>query len=144
MKTLKMMILSFICTVFPIGTIHAEENSLSGIKLGFGFDRGFSVVGSMGNLNGFLGDDGIAADYIFMKEKLEGTAPMYWYVGGGGFVDWDGDFGARLPIGGELYFAKNLDAYAQFIPRLKYNNNSNNSDNLDLGLDFGIGVRYQF
>ena len=43
--------------------------------------------------------------------------------------------GIKLGFG---FFAKNLDAYAQIIPRLRLNNNS------DFGLDFGIGVRYQF
>lgn len=138
MNTIKKILLSTICALALLGTAHAEDNAMKGIKLGFGFDRGFGVVGSLGNLNGFLGDDGVAIDYIFMKKKLNGSNPLYWYVGGGGFGDWDGDLGVRLPVGGELYFAENLDAYAQLIPRLRVNNNS------DFGLDFGIGVRYKF
>ena len=67
---------------------------------------------------------------------------MKWFVAGGGFVEWDGDWGARLPIGAELYFAKNLDAYAAAIPRLRINNNNKNKDDVDFGLDFAIGVRY--
>ena len=62
----------------------------------------------------------------------------YWYIGGGGYGDWDGDFGVRLPFGGEIYFAKNWDVYAHIIPRLRVNNNAK------FGLDFGTGVRYQF
>ncbi len=142
MKIIKTTLLSFICVLMLTSTAHAEENALKGLKLGFGFDRDFGVVGTIGKLNGFLGNDGVAIDYIFMKKKLDETNPLYWYVGGGGFVDWDGDFGVRLPVGGELYFAENLDAYAQIIPRLRFNNNSN--DRTDFGLDFGIGVRYQF
>ncbi len=53
-------------------------------------------------------------------------------------IDWDDDFGARLPVGGEIYFAKNRDAHAQVIPRLRINNSAR------FGLDFGAGVRYQF
>jgi hypothetical protein len=142
MKIIKTTLLSFICVLMLTSTAQAEENALKGLKLGFGFDRDFGVVGTIGKLNGFLGNDGVAIDYIFMKKKLDETNPLYWYVGGGGFVDWDGDFGVRLPVGGELYFAENLDAYAQIIPRLRFNNNSN--DRTDFGLDFGIGVRYQF
>ena len=132
------------------GTAHAEGGALSGIKLGFGFDQGFSVVGSMGNINGALGDKGVAIDYIFKRGdiKLDGSLSPKWFIGGGGFVEWDGDFGVRMPIGAELYFAKNLDAYAALMPRFRVNNNNNNNnnnnDNNDFGLDVAIGVRYQF
>lgn len=43
----------------------------------------------------------------------------------------------RVPVMGEN-FVKNLDAYAQFNPRMKVNSVAKN------GLDFGVGVRYQF
>ncbi|NOQ89142.1 MAG: hypothetical protein GQ550_09480 [Gammaproteobacteria bacterium] len=82
-----------------------------------------------------------------MKDKLnvEVDAPVSWYIGAGGFGDWDGDFGLRVPVGVEVGFAKRVDAYAHIIPRLRFNNNNNNSnDNADFGLSFGIGVRYQF
>ena len=142
MKNFKTVALSSICALILTGTVHAEGNAQKGIKLGFGFDRDFGITGTIGKFNGFLGNDGVAVDYIFMKKKLDKTNPLYWYVGGGGFSDWDGDWGVRLPVGGELFFAENLDAYAQLIPRLRFNNNSNS--NSDFGLDFGIGVRYQF
>ena len=147
MKTFKFSVY-FICTLLFAGMVAAEENKLKGIKLGFGVDRGFGVIGTMGDFNGFLGNKGVAVDYIFVKKKLDKVNPVYWYVGGGGFVDWDGDFGARLPVGGEFYFAKQLDVYAQVIPRLRISNdhdkNDKNHDSADFGLDFGIGVRYQF
>ena len=144
---IKTSVLSLILALTLIGTAQAEDAPLKGIKLGFGFDQGFSIVGNMGKFNGALGDKGVAIDYIFKKDKLTGIeANMSWYIAGGGFVEWDGDFGARLPIGAEIYFAKNLDAFAQFIPRFRINNNSdaNNRNNSDFGLDFGIGVRYLF
>ncbi len=130
----------FVMVVLSVGVVQAEENLLKGIKLGFGFDRGLGVVGSVGKLNGFIGNDGVSVDYILMKNKVNGENPrdMYWYVAGGGFGDWDGDFGVRLPVGGEIYFEENLDAYAQVIPRLRVNNDAR------FGLDFSIGVRYQF
>lgn len=116
-------------------------NAANGFKLGFGFDRGFGIVASLGEFNGFLGNDGVAVDYLFKKDKLnaEGiNAPMKWYVGAGGYGDWDGDLGVRLPVGLEMGFAERLDGFAQLIPRLRVNNDA------DFGLDFGIGVRYQF
>ena len=148
MQIFKTVALSFIGALMLFGTVYAAENSennaLSGVKLGFGFDQGFSVVGAMGSFYGALGDDGVALDYIFMRQKLnvENIKGLNLFVGAGGFAEWDGDWGARLPIGLELAFAKNLDAYAAAIPRLRFNNNKN--DNTDFGLDFAIGVRYQF
>lgn len=137
---MKITLLSFICVFMLISTVHAEDNTLKGVKLGFGFDRGLGVVGTIGKLNGFIGNDGASVDYIFRKEKIKTNepTPLYWYIGGGGYGDWDGDFGVRLPVGGEIYFAKNLDAYAQIMPRLRINNDAK------FGLDFGVGVRYKF
>ena len=48
-----------------------------------------------------------------------------------------GDSGIRVPVMGED-FVKNLDAYAQFMPRMRVNNETK------FGLDFGVGVHYQF
>ena len=141
MRIMKTAVLSLIFAVMLIGTVQAEDAPLKGIKLGFGFDRGFGIVGSMGKFNGFIGNDGVAVDYLFMKAplKLEDVnVPMSWYVGAGGFGDWDGDLGVRLPVGLEMGFAKRVDGFAQVIPRFRFNNGS------DFGLDFGIGVRYQF
>ena len=148
MQIFKTMALGIIGALILFGTAHAadstEKNALSGMRLGFGFDQGFSVVGTIGNFYGALGDDGVAVDYIFLKKQLNevNVKGLYLFVGGGGFVEWDGDWGARLPIGAELYFAKDLDAYAAAIPRLRFNNNKNNDT--DFGLDFAIGIRYQF
>ena len=152
MYILKIMALSFVSALMLVGTVNSaettEKNALSGMRLGFGFDQGFSVVGTMGNFYGALGDDGAALDYIFMKKKLNeaNIKGLYLFVGGGGFVEWDGDWGVRLPIGGELHFAKNLDAYVAAIPRLKFNNNNNNDqrDDTDFGLDIALGIRYHF
>ena len=60
MKIIKTTVLGVICAAMLIGTAHAEDAPLKGIKLGFGFDRGFGIVGSLGKFNGFLGDDGVA------------------------------------------------------------------------------------
>lgn len=139
MKTIKVTTLGFICTFILMGTVNAEENALKGIKLGFGYDRGLGIVGTMDELNGFIGNKGVAVDYIIQKDTLEVEigGSVFWYISGGGYGDWDGDFGARLPVGLEWYFAKKLDAYAQVIPHIQV------KDKFEFGLDFGIGVRYQ-
>ncbi len=137
---IKKSILSLFLVLALIGTVQAEDAPLKGVKLGFGFDRGFGVVGGLGKFYGFLGNDGVAVDYNFLKKPLnaEGTKGLYWYISGGGYGDWNGnDFGVRMPVGGEFYFAENLDAYAQVMPRFSF-------DNTNFGLDFAIGVRYQF
>ena len=145
---IKATVLSFILALMLVGTAQAEDAPLKGIKLGFGFDRGFGLTGSIGKINGFLGNDGIAVDYIFHRDAINNAeikVPVSWYIGAGGFGDWDGDFGLRVPVGVDVEFAKRLDAYAHIIPRLRFNNGNNNSnDNVDFGLGFGIGVRYQF
>lgn len=142
MNIVKSAVLSLIFFLMLIGgTAQAEDAPLKGIKLGFGFDRGFGITGSMGKFNGFLGDKGIAIDYLFKRDALnvEVKAPVNWYIGAGGYGDWkDGDLGVRMPVGVDVVFAKRVDGYAQVIPRFRFNNNT------DFGLDFGIGVRYQF
>jgi len=141
MNILKTAILSFIFAFMLIASAQAEDAPLKGIKLGFGFDRGFGIVGSLGKLKGFIGNDGVSVDYIFNREAINNAdikVPVFWYVAAGGYGDWDGDLGVRLPVGVDVGFAKRVDGYAEIIPRFRVNNNT------DFGLDFGIGVRYQF
>ena len=130
----------FLASLMLLGTTHAEQAPLKNLKLGFGFDRGFGITGAIGKLNGFIGNDGVSIDYIFNKERLnvDANVPVFWYVGAGGYGDWDGDLAVRLPVGIQVDFAKRVDGYAQIMPRFRFNNNT------DFGLDFGIGVRYQF
>jgi len=141
MNMSKQAALSFIFAFLMMGAVQADEVPLKGMKLGIGIDRGFGLTGSLGDLNGFLGDKGIAVDYVFRKGPLEieVNAPVTWYIAGGGYGDWDdGDLGVRLPVGVQLPFDKRLDGYAHVIPRLRINHGN------DFGVDFGIGVRYAF
>jgi len=130
----------FLTSSILLSIAHAGQAPLKNLKLGFGFDRGFGITGAIGNLNGFIGNDGVSVDYIFNKENLnvDANVPVFWYVGAGGYGDWDGDLGVRLPVGVQVNFAKRVDVYAQVMPRFRFNNNT------DFGLDFGIGVRYLF
>ena len=122
------------------GGLNAAQNTTNGLKLGMAFDRGFGVTGAANNLNGFIGNKGFAIDYIFQKGplKLDIQPPIFWYVGAGAYFDWDDDIGVRLPIGSELYITKQVDLYAQLIPRLRLNQNTK------FGLDAAVGIRFQF
>ena len=133
---MKTTIYSIICVLMLLNVTHADGNAAKGFKLGFGFDRDFGILGAIGNLNGFIGNDGVSVDYIFNKDKL--NPQMDWYIGAGGYGDWDGELGVRLPIGAQLGFAKRWDAFAQIMPRLKVDHDAN------FGLDASLGVRYQF
>ncbi len=122
-------------------TAQADESPLAGIKLGFGHDLGFGMTGQIGNFNGFIGNDGVAVDYIFVREKIEAEIPVHWYIAAGGFVNWRGDdtdLGARTPVGVDVNFAKGWDIYAQIIPELEI------VQEFEFDLDGAIGVRYQF
>jgi len=134
------IMVSAVYAFLPINSVQAEDSAMQGVKLGFAFDQGFGVTGSLKNFNGFVGNDGFAIDYIFHKEplKLEAPGQMFWYIGAGGYHDWDSDTGVRVPIGAEWDFAKSLDAYAQIIPGARVNNDA------EFNLDAAIGIRYQF
>jgi hypothetical protein len=137
MKTMKKTIFTILCVMSFVSVVHAKDNALKGVKLGFGFDRDFGIVGSVGKLNGFIGNDGVSVDYIFIKDKL--ATEIDWYVGAGGYSDWNGgDTGVRLPVGAELRFSHRLDAFAQLMPRLRVNRSAK------FGIDAAIGVRYRF
>jgi len=140
MTILQKAVTGFLCVFLLLGAAQAEENALKGMKLGFGFDRGLGVTGSVGKLNGFIGNDGVALDYVLNRETLalEVNKPVFWYIAAGGYGDWDGDIGVRLPVGAELYFTDRVDAYAQIMPRLRINHGTK------FGLDFAIAVRYRF
>lgn len=141
MRHIKPLILSAVFALFISSMAEAEENPLSGIKLGFGYDQGFGITGQLKQFNGFIGNDGLAVDYIAVRKKIEAEAPLHWYIGGGAYLDWDDkedDFGLRAPVGVDLTFTSGWDVYAQLIPKLEL------VEDFEFGLDAAIGVRYQF
>ena len=123
----------------------AADDFLSGKKLGFGIDRDFGVIASNKGFNAFIGNKGLSLDLILKKEKInvddaevEIKGPVRWYLAGGGYGDWNGGFGVRAPVGIEWDFTKKLDVYSHLIPSLQI------ADKPNFGLDFGLGLRYQF
>ncbi len=138
----KTLLLSTLCACSLSSVTYAEEaNALQGIKIGFGADMGLGVAAQMGNYNGFLGNDGLAIDYTLIKEKLgkkPSATPVHWYLGAGGYGQWNGGIGARVPVGIEISFAERFDAYAQVAPELQI------TDGTKFGFGGGFAVRYQF
>lgn len=112
----------------------------SGFKIGMGFDQGLSIVGQINNTVNFaVGNDGVAADYIFSRGQFGGDVPFSWFAGVGGQIQRSDKFGPRVALGVELPFARSWDAYAQLTPNLMFDNSD-----LKLGIGAGIGVRYSF
>lgn len=134
----KLIILSSIVACSLSSLAHADANGLQGMKLGFGYDLGLGITGQMGNYNGFVGNDGLAIDYKFVKNSVAGSIPTHVYMAGGGYAGWDGNIGVRVPVGLEARFTPEFDAYVQVIPELNLIND------VRFGLGAGLGVRYQF
>ena len=115
--------------------------TLADPKIGFGVDRGLGVTAQLNkNLNLFVGNDGIAGDYLLSRgqwNELEGT-PLNWYVGAGAWADWNNGFGVRVPFGVELEFAPRWQAYVQIAPDLDLD------DGAKFGVQGALAVRYAF
>ncbi len=118
-----------------------SSNSSSGsFKLGMGLDQGFGVVGQIHNkVNFAIGNDGIAADYIFDRGSFGSDVPFSWFAGVGGQIQRHNKFGPRIALGVELDINRNWDAYAQLTPNLMFH-----KSDLKFGMGAGIGIRYQF
>ncbi len=133
----------------------------SDYKIGFAFDRGASFAAQLFNtVNLSLGNDGIAGDYLILTDdKFNQKLPFTWYVGVGGFYDWDKtchdgcgywnngihyrdsdhyfrDFGVRAPFGLDWNFASRWDTYIQLAPVI------NVADDFELEFQGAIGIRY--
>ena len=123
MKFLQIIALTVLAMITFSSAAIAKDDDLTGMRIGFAFDRGLGVIGSLKQLNIFIGNDGAAVDYLFRKDTLKTDlkGPVFWYVGGGGYADWNSDRGIRLPVGAEWHFVNELDSFAQIIPRLRFN-----------------------
>lgn len=71
----------------------------SDFKVGVGFDQGFGITAELyDQVDAFVGNEGLAADYLIAKnQKFTPSMPFTYYVGVGGFYDfektWHGDSG---------------------------------------------------
>lgn len=118
------------------------SNAASAVKVGLGFDQGFGVTAQFENINAFVGNDGIAGDYIFKRGSFNEYTPFNWYVAGGVFLGWEHGAGIRLPLGINMSFNSQLDGYFQVHPELDFDHGSRSD--VKLSADLAIGVRYRF
>lgn len=126
-------------TLLLLAPTISYANTGKKIAVGMAYDRGLSaVIDYNQQVKLAAGNEGIALDYIFKKGQFDSSTPLNWYIAGGGYFDWDGDFGARIPIGVNLNFAKDWKLYGQVHPEVTFNDG--------LGLDIGaaLGVTYSF
>jgi hypothetical protein len=147
MKISKSLLTTVSAFALSINTANAAD-VLSGVKLGFGFDQGLGINGSIESFNGFIGNDGFSIDYIIRETPLQADVPgtLQWYIGGGVYSEWNEkdkngknihETGVRLPVGLELKFAPQVDAFVQLSPKFDLRD-------VDFGLDGALGIRYQF
>ncbi|MFT6986095.1 MAG: hypothetical protein ACJAT7_001916 [Psychromonas sp.] len=135
-KKLNIIIIAMVTTLFSLSA--SADNNVD-IKAGFAADMGFGVSALINNkFSVMLGNDGVAADYIFKRGKFNAEVPFTWYIGAGAYNEWDKGFGVRVPLGLNLHFSQNWNAYAQVAPDLDFD------DNAHFGAQLGAGLRYSF
>ncbi|MCE9678335.1 hypothetical protein LZP69_03875 [Shewanella sp. AS1] len=129
------------------GTKVASYNNSSDYKIGFAFDRGASFTAQLfNNINLSIGNKGFAGDYLFLTdEKFSPKLPFSWYLGVGGFYDWDKDnncndncngYGVRVPFGLDWNFASRWDTYVQVGPAVDID------DDFHIEVQGAIGIRF--
>ena len=140
MKKLKLLIFAFLCSAGFSLSAQAQDSgeALSGFQLGAAFDLGFGATMKMDRFAFFVGEDGGAVDYRVLLRPIKADIPMAFYVDVGGFFDWNGNAGARAPVGMEFVVAKGWTIYAQLVPAFTV------VDYTDFDVDFAAGFRYQF
>ncbi|MBY6186539.1 hypothetical protein KUV89_07915 [Marinobacter hydrocarbonoclasticus] len=130
-----------ILTGVALTLMAASSAAQARIEAGFGYDQGLGVMLQLNNqINAFVGNDGLAVDYLFARGNVDQVEemPVRWYVGGGAFVGWDDGYGVRVPFGLELQMSQRWEAYVQIAPDLDFD------DSAKFGVDGAIGIRYTF
>ncbi|WP_394129055.1 hypothetical protein [Shewanella maritima] len=133
----KKLSLSLAALLLSSTALSATANAA--VKLGFGVDQGLGMSVRIDNTyHVFAGNDGAAFDYHFKRGRLSENAPVSYFVGVGGYVQWDDDFGVRMPIGLDWHFAKGWSLYGHVNPALQLH------DDTKFKLGTGVGVNYRF
>lgn len=117
-----------------------EEADIKDLSIGMAIDQGLSVVVELDNQYRFtLGNDGAAFDYIFKAGQFDSSMPVTWFVGVGGWAEWEKEaFGARLPLGLNWDIGQGWDVYGQIQPAIDLYSGA------ELQVDGALGIRYAF
>ncbi|HCH0712875.1 TPA: hypothetical protein NKO95_001960 [Vibrio parahaemolyticus] len=128
--------------ILAVGLISGSAmaaNEPANLSVGMAVDQQLSVVVEVDNkYRGIIGNDGMAFDYIAKRGASDQNMPITWYVGVGGWYEWDDEFGIRVPLGVNWDLSKGWDVYAQIHPELDLYKGP------DLQLGGAVGVKYSF
>ncbi|MGP8307756.1 hypothetical protein [Vibrio sp. YIC-376] len=114
-------------------------NQPANLAVGMAVDQQLSVVVEIDKTyRGIIGNDGMAFDYIAKRGSFDQSVPVTWYVGVGGWYEWDDEFGLRVPLGVNWNLSQGWDVYAQLHPELDLYKGA------DLQLGGAFGVKYSF
>ena len=114
-------------------------NEPTNLSVGMAVDQQLSVVVELDNkYRGIIGNDGMAFDYIAKRGTFDQSMPLTWYVGVGGWYEWDDEFGVRVPLGLNWDLSKGWDLYAQIHPEVDFYKGP------DLQIGGALGIKYNF
>ncbi|HAS6164297.1 TPA: hypothetical protein I7158_01210 [Vibrio vulnificus] len=123
--------------LFPFATLAAEQKT--DLVVGMAVDQQLSVVIELNQqYRGVIGNDGLALDYLAKKGTFNQDIPVTWYVGVGGWAEWNDDFGFRVPLGLNWDLTHGWDLYGQIQPELSLYKGA------ELQLGGAVGIKYQF
>lgn len=111
-----------------------------GLSAGMAWDQGLSGVLEIDDQYRItVGNDGAAFDYLFKKGSFNANTPLTWYVGIGGWGNWDNDeFGPRVPLGVDWSFSPGWNMYGQVHPELDLDSGP------ELQVGAALGITYSF
>lgn len=118
----------------------ADEPQKTDLSVGMALDQDLSVVVEIDSQYRFtIGNDGGAFDYIISRGEFDQSMPVSWYVGVGGWSEWEGkEFGARLPLGLKWDISKGWNMYGQIHPELDLYSGAK------LQVGGALGIKYSF
>ncbi|MCE0494632.1 hypothetical protein [Vibrio salinus] len=146
MKKIKITVAVGVFFALTTSVFAASDNNyidLAGndIAVGIAIDQGLSAVLELNDqVRVTAGTKGLALDYILTSGWFSNPdLPVEWYVGAGGWSLWDDDdYGARLPVGLNWSYTKNVSFYGQLQPQYDFGDD----DEFELGVSAGITYRF--
>ncbi|MGR5324423.1 hypothetical protein ACP3VW_11355 [Vibrio sp. DNB22_17_1] len=129
--------LMLVIAMLPSVVLAASQSK--DLSVGMAVDQQLSVVVEIDKqYRGIIGNEGMAFDYIAKRGSFDQNMPVSWYVGVGGWYEWNDEFGLRVPLGLNWDLSKGWDLYAQIQPELELYQGP------DLQIGGAIGMKYNF